>query len=267
VLTARGVRKRYARRGPWVLDRIDLVATPGTTTLIHGGNGSGKSTLLRIAAGVIDPTAGTVDRPAGSTAYVPERAPSLIRMSASQYVGHMGRIRGLDARRCASRAAELFARLALAPGPDVPVPELSKGNRQKVMLAQAFLEPVALLAFDEPFAGLDRDAHTTLLDLLDDARAGGTAVIVTGHSAVGVPADRVLRIADGSLYEERRDAAGPAARALRGRPEPDVGTRVELTRGAQRAVVVVEPGASDDLLRRALASGWSVARVDRTELG
>jgi hypothetical protein len=33
VLTARGVSKRYARRGPWVLDRVDLVAAPGTTTL------------------------------------------------------------------------------------------------------------------------------------------------------------------------------------------------------------------------------------------
>ena len=48
-------------------------------------------------------------------------------------------------------------RLSLSPGLDVPVRSLSKGNSQKVVLAQAFLAPVGLLLLDEPWSGLDRD--------------------------------------------------------------------------------------------------------------
>jgi ABC-type multidrug transport system ATPase subunit len=263
-LTARGVRKRYTRRGPWVLDGVDLTIEPGTTTLVHGGNGSGKSTLLRVAAGVIDPTGGRVERTVRTAAYVPERAPVQIRMTAARYVEHMGRIRGLDTPTCSARAAELFGRLDLQPGPDVAVSTLSKGNRQKVLLTQAFLDPVELLALDEPFAGLDPAAHSTLVELIAGARAGGTAVLVTGHAPSAFPgADRVLRIVGGTLQPE--DAVGTGS-GTPGGPTPRAGVRIELARAAGAvapSAVVIEPGASDDLLARALAAGWSVTRVER----
>ena len=66
------VSKRFSRRGPWVLSRVDLDMRPGSRTVIVGGNGSGKSTLLRIMAGVTHPTAGSVLAPK-AIGYVPER--------------------------------------------------------------------------------------------------------------------------------------------------------------------------------------------------
>ncbi len=123
-----GVRKRFPGSGRWVLDGVDLAAGPGTITVITGGNGSGKSTLLRIAAGATLATRGRVRRPAGPAAYVPERLPGRLRMTADQYLAHMGRIRGLAQAAAAGRARALLARLALAPGPGVPIRTLSRGN-------------------------------------------------------------------------------------------------------------------------------------------
>ena len=261
-LTVRGLRKRYSRRGAWVLDGVDLDLEHGSATLVHGGNGSGKSTLLRVAAGVTEPTAGTVARPHHAVAYVPERVPAQIRMTAAQYLGHMGRIRGLDAERCTTRVSELAARLDVEPGPDVPITQLSKGNRQKVLLAQAFLAPVALLALDEPFAGLDGEAHSALRDLIDGERRRGAALLVTGHSAASfVGADRVLRIAGGWLHQAE-PAVGSSRRGA-GARAPGFAMRVELTRDSLDAVVVVDSRASDELLARAITAGWSVARVGR----
>jgi ABC-type multidrug transport system ATPase subunit len=263
-LTVRGLRKRYSRRGAWVLDGVDLDVEPGSVTLVHGGNGSGKSTLLRVAAGVTDPTAGTVVRPHHAVAYVPERVPAQIRMTTTQYLGHMGRIRGLDAERCTTRVSELAARLDVEPGPDVPITQLSKGNRQKVLLAQAFLAPVALLALDEPFAGLDREAHSALRELIDDERRRGAALLVTGHSEASfVGADRVLRIAGGWLHASEADVGSPGRGA--DARTPGSAMRVELTRGSVHAVVVVDSSASDELLARAIAGGWSVVRLGREE--
>jgi energy-coupling factor transporter ATP-binding protein EcfA2 len=122
-----------------------------------------------------------VDRPVRSIGYVPERLPTQLRLTAGQYLVHMGRLRGLDRQRVVARSAELLDRLALYPGPDVPIGELSKGNSQKVALAQAFLAPVRLLALDEPDSGLDAAAAAGLAGLIGAARRAGTAVLISTH--------------------------------------------------------------------------------------
>ena len=85
---------------------------------------------------------------------MPERLPGRLRLTPRQYLAHMGRIRGAGPDQVAARADELLTRLALAPGPDVPIGTLSRGNAQKVALAQALLAPVRLLVLDEPYGGL-----------------------------------------------------------------------------------------------------------------
>jgi ABC-2 type transport system ATP-binding protein len=88
-----GVRKRFSRRGPWVLDHVDLDIRSGSRSLIVGGNGSGKSTLLRVAAGVTHPTAGKVMAP-DTIGYVPERLAGRSKLTGAEYVDHMGRDQG-----------------------------------------------------------------------------------------------------------------------------------------------------------------------------
>jgi ABC-type multidrug transport system ATPase subunit len=132
--------------------------------------------------------------------YVPERLAGRSKLTGAEYVDHMGRIKGLDSEAIHARSSELFERLNLQPGPTLNTDQLSKGNRQKVVLAQAFLAPVGLLVLDEPFSGLDAIAHGALHELLDEAQTAGSAVLISSHRAdPALGADVVLHIGDGRL--------------------------------------------------------------------
>ena len=204
--TLDAVTKRYSWRGPWVLSGVDLVARPGTLTAIVGANGSGKSTLLRIAAGLVSPSGGTARVPA-HVAYLPERQPARLKFSAAEYLANMGHIKGLATRAVAQRGAELFERLGLQPNADVPWETLSKGNRQKVLLAQAFLAPTALAVLDEPYSGLDDAAREALDELIAESLDQEAAVILSAHRTEDLrDADETRQLVSGTLVEFRPGA-------------------------------------------------------------
>ncbi|HEX3793661.1 MAG TPA: ABC transporter ATP-binding protein [Acidimicrobiales bacterium] len=279
-LTIHDVRKRFTRRGRWVLCGVDLDLEAGTATVIVGGNGSGKSTLLRIAAGLCRPTTGQAIHPS-PIGYVPERQPARLRMSGSEYVAHMGRIRGMDGAAVGSRSAELFDRLGLKPGPDVAVDSLSKGNRQKVLLSQALLAPVSLLVLDEPFTGLDADSAPALFHILSEVQDAGTAVLISTHQATSLPASfRTLHLVDGVVGEL-------SAAEVVGQMHPFPGVHVVLRPGepagdwdtmamrpgvlsarhdGSRGIVTltVDPECREPLLSEAITSGWHVLYVGMT---
>lgn len=190
-----------------MLEGIDLELAPGSRTVIVGGNGSGKSTLLRIGAGVSRPTSGSVELP-DRIGYVPERLAARTRFTGAEYLVNMGRIKGLSSEVIRTRSRELLGRLDLRPGPDARIESLSKGNRQKLVLAQAFLGRVDLLVLDEPFNGLDPVALAALSELTKEAQSDGTAVLVSSHGTlpqqVGL---RQLGIQGGQLDELRHDEA------------------------------------------------------------
>jgi ABC-type Mn2+/Zn2+ transport system ATPase subunit len=203
------VTKRYRRRGPLVLAGLDLALEPGALTVVVGANGSGKSTLVRVLLRLTRPTGGTVHGRSGPVGYVPEQLPATIRMSAAGYLVHLGRIRGLTAPSATARAAELLGHLHLLPGPDVPVSTLSKGNRQKVAIAQAFLVPVGLLVLDEPYSGLDRPSIEAVESLTAIARRQGATVVRTAHTADAAAGASAAYVIDaGALHPI---AAPPAA--------------------------------------------------------
>jgi len=271
------VRKRFSHRRAWVLDGVDLALEPGSVNLVVGANGSGKSTLLRILARVSQPTSGRV-LGGGKIGYVPDRLPARVPMTGREYLSHMGRIRGLDSRTAAARIESVLERLELRPGPDVAVELLSKGNRQKVMLAQAFLAPVDALVLDEPYSGLDPDAHHFLTDLVDEARRNGAAVLISAHrSDVFGTADRTQRIDDGRLHEgtEARRPAPAEVAAMRVTLAPrnadadaaalgDLGGVRSVNAKADASVtLVVDRSETDRVIAAAIATGWSVRTVQR----
>lgn len=269
------VTKRYQRRAPPVLDDVTLDLVPGGHTVLLGDNGSGKSTALATVAGALRPTAGTV-APWGATGYAPERLPARLPFSAREYLGHLGRVRGMHGAPLRARADELLERLGLLPSPDARFEVLSKGNRQKVLLAQAFLAPTATLVLDEPTSGLDAAATRALGVLVDGARRQGTAVLSSAQVPPAWTApDRVLRIADGAL---RAEAAPPPAAAVRPPWGPVVvvadprggdetflarvrGVRRPVAAGPGPAVLHVDPAVLDAVLAEVLTRGWSVHSV------
>ncbi|GAB3954893.1 ABC transporter ATP-binding protein [Kribbella albertanoniae] len=269
------VSKRFGRRE--ILRGVDLRVEAGELLALVGANGSGKSTVLKLMVGLSRPTSGTVRRTAQVVSYVPDVFTSHDRLSASAYLRHLGRIRGLSSGAARERSSVLLERLALTGGADTPMRKLSKGNAQKVALAQALLTPPELLVLDEPWAGLDATAHETLRELLTETARAGAAVAFTEHSTETVrsTATRTCELHERALHESTsRENALPKnatpERALTeivlapgpeldwsGRPEV-----VEVRRNGNGTTLLVVTGQHDAVLLSALSQGCSVRQVN-----
>jgi ABC-2 type transport system ATP-binding protein len=244
------VSKWYGvRRANPVLREVDLTLAGGELTAITGPNGSGKSTLLRILAGASASSRGRVRGRPRSTSFVPDRFPPRLRFTPTEYLRHMGRIRGVPDRAIAAGAEELAGRLGLTRHLGTRMAELSKGTCQKVVLTQALLGEPDLLVLDEPWSGLDEPAQRELTSLLLEARQRGSCLVVSDHrtATTGQVADRICSIVDGQLVAQEPG-------------EPRV--LVELLRPDGTAVRQQVPRHQvDKLLAQALHDGLSVRRV------
>jgi ABC-type Mn2+/Zn2+ transport system ATPase subunit len=245
VIQVSRVGKRYGR-GPWVLRDVDLTLDPGTLTVFTGGNGSGKSTLLRIIAGVSAPTAGRVHGRPASVGYLPERFPAGLRLSTRAYLRHMAAVRGVA-------VTSALDALGFHGDLSAPMATLSKGNAQKVAIAQAFLA-TDLLVLDEPWTGLDAAASEVLVSMITSSSA---VVLVTDHrgTARSLPGARevVLDVVSHGVSIELSGGDVSALGALEG-------VRV-VNAGDGRVSLVVDPSASDQVLAEALRLGCSVRSV------
>jgi len=272
-----GASKKYSRRGRWILDNVDLEVGPGERVIVRGDNGSGKTTLLRAIAGVVPLSRGRAI-PAHTVAYVPERAPARLRFSSREYVTRMGTLRGMKKDMARRRSSEILERLALEPDVDASLDSLSKGNRQKVLLAQAFLAPAEAIILDEPFGGLDARATVVLKELLVEAQVSGSSVVMSEHRPDLVTSrSRVLRIAGGRVEPVPEAASVPRLRevaevtlmAPSGSGSEALGTHSEVIEismvDGRTAVVLVHPDGVDRLLRAVLDAGWSVISIVRRQ--
>lgn len=252
-----------------MLSGVDLDLAAGDVVAVAGGNGAGKSTLLRVIAGLTRPSGGVLhDRPA-ALGYVPERFPPHDRMSARSYLTHMGRVRGLRTAQAGQRAGELLERLALAGGADTALRQLSKGNAQKVALAQALLVPPELLVLDEPWSGLDTSAHGALGEIIGDVRRAGGCVVFTDHreTVTSGYATHTYRIISGRLKEEHHADLARIELRRTAADAVDLGAVVELvdmTEHGATMSIAVAGARCDEVLYRALAGGWSVVAVRRS---
>jgi len=197
--------KRYGgRRG---LDGLDLEVRTGEVFGHLGPNGAGKTTTIRLLLDLIRPTAGSarvlgVDPRAGGVSlrrrmgYLPGDFVVDGRQTGRELLTFLGNLRGgVPRRRIESLAASLDLDL------DVRIGRLSRGNRQKVGLVQAFMHSPELLVLDEPSSGLDPLVQQRFLSLVREARTAGQTVFMSSHvlSEVQQSADRVGIIRDGRL--------------------------------------------------------------------
>lgn len=256
-----GVGKRYGR-DPLVVHDVDVEIEHGTPLVILGANGSGKSTLLRLVAGCLAPTCGRVVGRPRTVGYVPDRFPARLRMPAGTYLRHLRRVRPGGPR--GADPEELLSALGFRGGLDAPMNRLSKGNAQKVGLAQALCSGASLLVLDEPWSGLDTDARPALTAAVARLAANGTAVVLTDHTrtAEALTGHRVLLLRDGRLTE-----AGPrmVAISLRcadpGRVAERLAVLGTVGRRPDGLDLRVPAGDVDTLLITALGLGCSVLEV------
>jgi beta-exotoxin I transport system ATP-binding protein len=205
VIRAEQLTKNYGQhRG--ILD-VDFAVEEGEVFGFLGPNGAGKTTTIRLLLDLIRPTSGRLtvfglDSRRSSVAirkrlgYLPGDLRLYERMTGAELLRYFGHLRGLDG---AERAEQLAARLDLDLGRRIK--ELSRGNRQKVGIVQAFMHEPDLLVLDEPTSGLDPLVQETFYELVAEATKRGGTVFLSSHvlSEVQHMADRVGLIRDGRL--------------------------------------------------------------------
>lgn len=221
-----GLVKEFGRARFRALDGLDLEVRTGEVLGFLGPNGAGKSTTIRVLLDLLRPTAGRVavlgEDPARSgpglrarIGYLPGELHLGGDRTAGELVAHLTRLRGGAG---ADRVPELAERFGLAL--DRRIGGLSKGNKQKVGIVQAFAHDPELLVLDEPTSGLDPLLQREFLDLVTEARDRGATVLMSSHvlSEVEHVAGRVAIIRAGRIVDV------DDVRALRER----AGQRVEV---------------------------------------
>ncbi len=188
---------------------LDLEVRRGEIFGFLGPNGAGKSTTIRILLDLLRPTSGRVevlgsapcaDGPAlrARIGYLPGELVMSGRKTVGQLLGYLARLRGGSGAERIGHLADRF-QLDLAR----PLRSLSRGNKQKVGLVQAFMHQPELLVLDEPSSGLDPLLQRELLDLIVEARDDGATVFMSSHvlSEVEEIAGRVAIIRAGRLVD------------------------------------------------------------------
>jgi ABC-2 type transport system ATP-binding protein len=278
VIRARELTKYYGSdRG---VSGLDFEVEPGEVFGFLGPNGAGKTTTIRLMLDLIRPSAGSLevlglDAHACSVeirrrlGYLPGDLNLYERLTAREQLRYFAAIRGLSEMEKALELAERFE-LEL----DRQIRSLSKGNRQKIGLVQAFMHGPELLLLDEPTAGLDPLVQITFNELLREVVAEGRAVFLSSHilSEVQRLADRVAIIRDGSLelvetVEALRSKAFVRVQAtFAAEPPEDAFTRLPGVRELERKgpVVLFALEGSADRLVKALAR-YEVLALDSRE--
>lgn len=220
-ISLRELTKFYGRqRG---IEGLTFEVAPGEAFGFLGPNGAGKTTAIRVLLGLLRPTLGealilgshswTDYRVRSRVGYLPGSLAVYKTMTVHAYLSLMMRMREAD---CTAYALELCERLALDPTRRIH--DLSKGNRQKVGVVQAFMHSPDALILDEPTSGLDPIVQRDFEELLREHRNRGAAVLLSSHvlSEVEHLAEQVAIIDHGKLVivEHIRDLKARAVRTL-----------------------------------------------------
>jgi ABC-2 type transport system ATP-binding protein len=208
----RGLTRWYGKRRG--VEDLDVAVREGEVFGFLGPNGAGKTTTIRMILGLIRPTTGSAvawgldcwsQAPAvhRRIAHLGSDPGYLGEMTGGQILDHLGALRGLS-RGC---WRSLASRLDLDPS--VQIRKLSRGNRQKVGVVQAFMGQEPLLVLDEPSTGLDPLMQREFLALVAEARAVGRTVFLSSHNLTEVErsCDRVAIIREGRLVKTATVAA------------------------------------------------------------
>jgi len=208
-ISVSGLTKRYG--STLSIDELSFDVPEGSITGLLGPNGAGKSTTIRILTGLSRATAGRatiggldVQREHAAIrrrlGYLPELAPAYPEMSVEGFLEFMAGAKGLTGADARAEVARVLGFLDLARWRARLIRNLSKGTRQRVGIAQAFLGRPALAILDEPTAGLDPAQILEVRELLRSMR-GECTIFLSTHilPEVEVTCDRAVIINQGRL--------------------------------------------------------------------
>ena len=242
MIAFRGVGKTYRSifgKSVRAVDDVTLEAHAGEVLGIAGPNGAGKSTLISLLLGYLAPTDGdvTIDGVAPRAfieregiGYLSELVNIPPLWKAREALARYAILAGIPAADCAARVERVITLLGLDEHRDKRVKALSKGNLQRLGLAQALLREERVLILDEPTHGLDPVWTQKFRDIVDALRRPDRVMLIASHNLDELQrlADRVAIIDHGQVQRVVHVRAAAAGTA-------HVTYRLTLERGAEAA--------------------------------
>lgn len=200
MIAADGLGRSFGGRP--VVSGVTLRIEEAEVVGLVGPNGAGKTTTIRMLLGLLRPSSGTahIDEPAG---YMPELYSGYDGLSVRGYLRFCARMKGYGLETI----HDALASTDIADLSRRPMARLSKGQRQRVGIAQAVLGTPRTLILDEPTIGLDPrqvvEARALVRSIADD----GCAVLLSTHLLAEAASlcDRVLVMAGGKVVAEETD--------------------------------------------------------------
>ncbi|MDC7289820.1 ATP-binding cassette domain-containing protein [Blautia schinkii] len=185
-LEVRGLRKTFGENE--VLHGISFSVESGSALGLLGRNGAGKTTTIRILMDVFKSTGGTVlldGKPFQPKqyhiGYLPEERGLYPKKTVSEQLIYLGMLRGLSAKEAKEKMRWWLERMGVTEYENRKLETLSKGNQQKVQLAQTLICNPDIIILDEPFSGLDPVNSQILKDVIKEQIRDGKLVIFSSH--------------------------------------------------------------------------------------
>jgi putative ABC transport system ATP-binding protein len=225
MIVLRGIVKRYTMGEEVVqaLAGVDLDIARNEYVALTGPSGSGKSTLMNLLGCLDTPTEGSYtlngrdvsgmddtelaqvrNREIG---FVFQSFHLLPRMTVLQNVMQPLVYRGMPQDERRARAVEALGKVGLGDRMGHRPNQLSGGQRQRVAIARALVGAPSILLADEPTGNLDTRTSAEIMALFDALHAQGqTVILVTHEPDIAAHCHRVLRVSDGRIVEDRRQA-------------------------------------------------------------
>lgn len=206
-----GLGKRYAGSDSFAVRDLNINILPGEVYGFLGPNGAGKSTTIRLLLNFIQPTEGhaliqnknvvsdsvEIKR---TTGYLAGEVTIYPKMTGRQFLDYMMALQPAKRHGLVNQLAKTF-KIDL----NQKIGSLSKGNRQKINILQAFASEPEILILDEPTGGLDPLMQEAFFELIHQTRSRGATIFFSSHnlSEIQKICDRVGFIKDGRLIAEQ----------------------------------------------------------------
>ncbi len=185
-LEVEDLRKHFGEKE--VLKGVSFSVSEGQPLGLLGRNGAGKTTTIRTLMGIYPVESGQIlldgqpfDRQKYTIGYLPEERGLYQDITVLEQIIYIAKLRGLDRATAKEKGLEYLKKLQVDEYKDQELKTLSKGNQQKVQLAQTIVHDPKIVVLDEPFSGLDPVNSQILKDVIRELIAAQKIVIFSSH--------------------------------------------------------------------------------------
>ncbi len=185
-LDIKNLHKSFGKKE--VLHGISFSVESGTAVGLLGRNGAGKTTTIRILMDVFKADKGEIlldgkpfEPRSVQIGYLPEERGLYPKKKVGEQIAYLAELRGMKAKDAKAAVRKWLARLQVAEYENAALETLSKGNQQKVQLAQTLVCDPQIVILDEPFSGLDPVNSQILKDVIVDEMHKGKIILFSSH--------------------------------------------------------------------------------------